>query len=69
MTRFAENSIKNNKLNKLFKLRTKEHDMELRTEEKYQVTKARTERLNKSSIPYMQRLLNRNHKEEQTKKD
>ena len=42
MTRFAENSIKNNKLNKLFKLRTKEHDMELRTEERYQVTKART---------------------------
>ena len=69
MTRFAENSIKNNKLNKLFKLRTKEHDMELRAEERYQVTKARTERLNKSSIPYMQRLLNQNHKEEQQKKD
>ena len=67
--KICKNSIKNNKLNKLFKLGTKEHDMELRTEEKYQVTKARTERLNQSSIPYMQRLLDINHSEDRTKEE
>ena len=69
MTRFAENCIKNGQLNNLFKLRKKEHDMELRNPEIYKVTKARTERLYKSSIPYMQRLLNYNHREEQRSKE
>ena len=53
----------------LFPLNENEHSMDTRHKEKYQVTKARTERLNKSSIPYMQRLLDINHSEEQKKKD
>ena len=58
LTRFARNRIKNRKLNELLKLRTKEHDMELRSQDKYEMTNARTERFNKSSLPYIQTLLN-----------
>ena len=40
--------------------------MKKRDEEKYFVQHAKTERLRKSALPHMQRLLN-NHKEEQWK--
>ena len=36
----------------------KEHQMNLRKEEQYKIDFANTNRLKKSSIPYMQRLLN-----------
>ena len=48
----------NQKMKKMFPLKKKEHDKSLRKEEKYVVKHARTDRLRKSAIPYMQRLLN-----------
>ena len=44
----------------LFPVRIKQHSMEIRDQEKYEVNHANTERMKKSSIPYMQRLLNKN---------
>ena len=44
----------------MFPLRVKDHQMEIREEEKFVVCHANTERLKKSAIPYMQRLLNKN---------
>ena len=41
--------------------------VQMREEEKYFVQHAKTERMEKSSIPYMQRLLN-NQKEEEWKR-
>ena len=42
----------------MFPIKEKIHEMELRDEEKYVVNHANTERMNKSAIPFMQRLLN-----------
>ena len=42
----------------IFSIRSKKHEMETRDEEKYVVYHANTERMKKSSIPYMLRLLN-----------
>ena len=42
----------------LFPLNSKEHNMNLRKTEKYQVIKAHTSRLKNSTVPYIQRLLN-----------
>ena len=50
-----------------FQLIIKKHKMKKRSNEKYVVKHAKTERLKKSSIPYMQRLLNQNHQEYQLK--
>ena len=44
----------------MFPLRVKDHPMEIREEEVFVVYHANTERLNKSSIPYKQRLHNKN---------
>ena len=40
----------------------KKNNMITRHQEKYQVLNAHTERLKKSAIPYMQRLLNKDNK-------
>ena len=42
----------------MFPLNEKLHDMNMRREEKFTVQYAKTERLKKSAIPYMQKLLN-----------
>ena len=55
---FAEKCLKNEKTKKMFPLRKKEHPMEKKHEEEYIVHHANTERFKKSSILYMQRLLN-----------
>ena len=47
----------------MFKLNTKHHNMNLRITEKYKTTKAKTERFKRSAIPYMVRLLNKNHQD------
>ena len=39
-------------------MREKNHEMDVRSEEIFQVNFAKTERLKKSSIPTMQRILN-----------
>ena len=45
-------------MNDLFKLNTKKHNMQTRRPKKYEVLKANTERLKRSSMVYMQTLLN-----------
>ena len=42
----------------MFPLNDKLHDMNMRREEKFTLQYAKTERLKKSAIPYMQKLLN-----------
>ena len=56
--KFAKKCLKNDNTSDLFPLNTK--TVNTRPHEKYFVTRARTERLAKSAIPYLQRLLN-NH--------
>ena len=60
--KFAKNCLKNEKMKKLFPLAEKKHGMATRTQEKFKVYKAKSERYKKSSIPYMQNLLNENAK-------
>ena len=55
---FAKKCLKNEKNKDIFPIRSKKHEMETIDEEKYVVYHANTERMKKSSIPYMQRLLN-----------
>ena len=42
----------------MFPMTEKNHEMDVRSEEIFQVNFAKTERLKKSSIPTMQRILN-----------
>ena len=46
----------------MFPLASKEHNMDTRLKEKFEVCKAKTERFRKSSIPFMQNLLNQEAK-------
>ena len=62
---FAKKCIKSDKSKDMFPFRQKEHTMKTRDDEKYIVQHANTERLKKSSIPYMQRLLNK-HEEKKS---
>ena len=50
----------NEKTENMFPEANKIHQMETRKPEKYQVQHANTQRLNKSAVIYMQRLLNEN---------
>ena len=63
--KFAKKCIQSEKSKHMFPSREKVHSMETREEEKYIVQHANTERLKKSSIPYMQRLLNK-HEEKKS---
>ena len=58
--KFAQKCTKNEKTQKMFPLNRKNHHMDTRNREKYLVQFANTERLRKSSIIYMQKLLNQN---------
>ena len=55
---FALKCTKNKKVKDMFPLTTKIHEMKTRNPENYHVNHANTERLRKSLVPYMQRLLN-----------
>ena len=55
---FAKKCTKNTKLNHMFPINNKAHDMNTRREEFYKVQHANTGRLQKSTIIYMQKLLN-----------
>ena len=55
---FALKCVKHKKLKKMFPLNRKSHNMDTRENEKYEVQFAYNGRLKKSSIPYMQRMLN-----------
>ena len=60
--RFAKNCLKNENYSKLFPLSNPKHGMKVRDPLKYQIKKANTERYKGSSVIYMQRLLNEDHK-------
>ena len=64
--KFARKCLKSEKTKHMFPVRNSEHEMKKRDEEKFFVQHAKTERLRKSALPFMQRLLN-NYKEEQWK--
>ena len=57
--RFAKQSLADGKLRDLFPIRSKEHTMKTRRNEKYKVFKAHTDRYRNSPILTMQRLLNK----------
>ena len=55
---FAKKSLKIPVMKHLFPLKVSNHKMKKRKEQKFQVLKARTNRMKKSPIIYMQNLLN-----------
>ena len=55
---FAKGCLKIDKLCSMFPLNEIQHNMDKRSNEKFKVNHARTERYRQSSIPYLQRLLN-----------
>ena len=59
--KFAKIFLHNPKMMQFFP-QSKKKNMITRHQEKYQVLNAHTERLKKSAIPYMQRLLNKDNK-------
>ena len=59
---FALKCVKNEKMKHMFPISEKTHIMPTRDENKYNVYHANTGRLQKSSIIYMQKLLNQNEK-------
>ena len=60
--KFALNCLKNPNFSKLFPKNEQRHDMRKRNSSKFVVKRAKTERLRKSSIPYMQNQLNNDNK-------
>ena len=58
--KFAKKCTQNEKTQSMFPLKRKLHEMEIRNSEEYQVNHANTERMKKSAIPNMQRILNGN---------
>ena len=60
--KFAKNGLKNKNLNDLFPTNNKEHKMNTRSNEKFKVQFANTERFKKSSIITMQKMLNEDEK-------
>lgn len=65
--KFAKKCTKSQKVKDIFPLREKNHDMDIRNEEKFIVKYAHTERLKNSAVPYMQRLLNEECKNNKNK--
>ena len=56
--KFGQNCTANTKIQKLFPLRMKKHQFKTRKEEKYKIFKAQKVRLQKSTIPYLRKILN-----------
>ena len=59
----AKSSLKIQKMNRLFPLNEKHHEMTKRNYEKFKVRKTKTERYNNSAVISMQRMLNEEEKE------
>ena len=57
--KWAKKATKHDKIKYLFPLKKSTHTMDTRLKNKYEITNANTERLRRSSINYMQRLLNK----------
>ena len=56
--RFAKDCIKTEKVKNLFPLNISKHAMKKRKQKKYKTNKQNTNRLKKSALPYMRKLLN-----------
>ena len=65
---FAQKCLKNNKTKTMFPVRDKDHSMNLRNQEHFEVKFANTERLKNSAIPSMQRILNSDYLENQERR-
>ena len=63
--RFAKNCLKNEKMKKMFPIKKIKHKMKKRYQRKFETRKIRTNRLKKSALPYMTRLLNDEHARKQ----
>ena len=61
--KFAKQCLRHEKLKSMFPRKVQNHSMEKRDCQKFVVIKAMTERYKRSSIPSMQRLLNKSEKE------
>ena len=57
--KFAKNGLKDPQFSKLFPLREGKHGMISRNSEKYHIKKSNTLRHKQSSVPFLQRLLNK----------
>ena len=60
--KFAKNCLNNLNFSKLFPKNQLKHEMRKRNSYKYAVKKTNTERLRRSSIPHMQKLLNKDNR-------
>ena len=58
---FAKNCTENKKTKKLFPLRKKLHKIKTRKEEIYKVKTSKLKRLQKSTVPFLQKILNEEH--------
>ena len=67
--KLAKKCLNNDNYSKLFPLNKLNHGMSLRNPMKYAVKKANTERLKRSSIPYMQNLLNLDNRKRKMEMD
>ena len=56
--KFAKSCLRNEKVADMFPINKKDHAMDRRKNEKFVIRKARTERLQRSAVMHMQRLLN-----------
>ena len=63
MYKYSKKCLRLDITNHMFPLNSTEHKMDSRYREKYQVTHAHTSHLMNSTVPYIQRLLNTEHKE------
>ena len=61
--RFATKCLSSKKSNNMSKLNTSTNKMKLRYQKKFKETYTKTNRLYNSAIPYMQRMLNSQHKD------
>ena len=57
--KFVKNGLKDHYFSKLFPLRKVQHGMIARNREKYHINKSNTSRYEDSSVPFLQRLLNK----------
>ena len=64
---FAKHFLKNPQVAKMFPQNTS-GSLDLRNTERYVVNKARTENYRKSAVPYCQRLLNQEHKQQEERR-
>jgi hypothetical protein len=58
--KFAKSCLKHDEMKKMFQLNHTDYQVNTSFREKFKVAKAKTDRLNNSAIPFMQRLLNSN---------